>query len=297
MAKKSKPNKATTNVANEEYKLSPLEKKLLGYCKKHKPVLLYGEDKVSRKDLILNVHKENGGLDQNQEYYKDPQDKEIEFGKSTERTWYPVDLALYDNSEIFIYLTHSYARDKSSFIPLAQEERKTIYEEGFFYSCKGILFLDNLLCNDANKMIYHNLAPHIKDGDTSYKWLVIYTENLDGLSQHFKDQFELISLVGENVVKNDEKIRTKKTPPSKVDNLSKGKGFKIPREKFYNTLNETYTFCKKEETEKGEKWPGTKMAIKAQKILKSRYGEQYDTEFGKSYLENLFSKIKKGKLE
>jgi len=297
MAKQNKSKKTTTNTANEEHKLSPLEKKLLGYYDNHQPVLLFGEDKIERRDLILNVHKANGGLDQNQEYYKDPQNKELEFGKSTERTWDPVDLALFDSSEIFVYLTHSYACDPSVFIPLAQEEGKTTYEEGFFYSCKGLLFLDNLLCNDANKMIYHNLVPHIKNGDTSYKWLVIYTENLDGLSQHFKDQFELISLDGEKVAKKRGKLKNEKNIPSKTGNLSKGKGFKIPREKFYGTLNEVYAYCKKEEAENGERWPGTKMAIYAMNVLKRKYGEKYNANLKQSYLRNLFSKIKNGKLE
>ncbi len=56
-------------------------------------------------------------------------------------------------------------------------------------------------------------------------------------------------------------------------------------------------YCKKEESEKGEKWTGTKMAIYAKKILTSKYGKKYDTNLRESYLENLFSNIKNGKLK
>jgi DNA-binding winged helix-turn-helix (wHTH) protein len=200
MAKKSKPKKAATNATNEEHKLSPLEIKLLGYCKNHQPVLLFGEDKIRRRDLILNVHKANGGLDQNQEYYKDPQDKELEFGKSTERTWDHVNLPHFGSSEIYHYLTTIRASDKSEYSPHDFDEKKTPYKEGFFYCCKGLLFLDNLLCSDENKQLSYKLELHIKDQNTSFQWLVIYAEKLEGLSTKFRDQFELISLEGEKTV-------------------------------------------------------------------------------------------------
>jgi hypothetical protein len=294
MAKQNKSKKVTTNVANEEHKLSPIEKELLGYCKNHQPVLLYGEDKVGRKDLILNVHKANGGLDQSSEHGNP---STFVRGYSTERTWDHVNLALFDSRGIYAYLTNTYASNPLEYSPHDFDERKTSYDEGFFYCCKGLLFLDNLLCSDENKQLSHKLDAHIKDRNTSFQWLVIYAEKLDGLSQNFKEQFKLISLGVEKVAKNGEKLKPRKKSPSKTDNLSKGKGFKIPKDKFYNTLNEVYTYCKKEEAGKEEKWPGTKMAIYAMNLLKKKYGEKYDTDLKQSYLRNLFSKIKNGKLK
>jgi len=198
MVKLTKPKKIVTNTANNEHKLSPLEKELLGYYKDHQPVLLYGEDNVGRKNLILNVHKANGGLDQNQEYSKDSQ--EFEPGKSTERTCDYVNLALFDNSEIYHYLATTEASDPSEYSPQDFDEKKTPYDEGFLYCCKGLLFLDNLLCSDENKQLSYQLDVHINDRNTSFQWLVIYAEKLDGLSQCFMDQFKLIPLDGERTV-------------------------------------------------------------------------------------------------
>ncbi len=135
--------------------------------------------------------------------------------------------------------------------------------------------------------------------------------------EHFTETEEIIE--GENISKTNGrniktadkgkrqvgKIKTEKKLPSQVEakkgkpktgKLSKGKGFRIPKEKFYGTLKETYDRCKKEEAEKGEKWTGTKIAERAKRLLKSRYGDKYDADFERHYLENKISKIKQGKL-
>jgi len=197
MVKQSKPKKATTKKSRKNHKLSPIEKELLGHCKNQQPVLLYGDDKIGRKDLILNVHKANGGLDQSSEH-GDP--AEFVSGYSTERTWDHVNLALFDSREIFAYLVNTYASDPSEYSPHDFDEKKTPYDEGFLYCCKGLLFLDNLLYSDENKRLSHKLDTHIKNQNTSFQWLVIYAEKLEGLSQCFIEQFKLISLEGENTV-------------------------------------------------------------------------------------------------
>ena len=197
MVKQSKPKKATTKKSRKNHKLSPIEKELLGHCKNQQPVLLYGDDKIGRKDLILNVHKANGGLDQSSEH-GDP--AEFVSGYSTERTWDHVNLALFDCSGIYHYLTTTEASDPSEYSPHDFDEKKTPYDEGFLYCCKGLLFLDNLLYSDENKRLSHKLDTHIKDQNTSFQWLVIYAEKLDGLSQCFIEQFELVSLEDGNAV-------------------------------------------------------------------------------------------------
>ena len=54
--KKSKP-------ATEDQRLTFVEEKLLRCAKTKKPVLLYGKDAIGRKELVLKVDKENGGID------------------------------------------------------------------------------------------------------------------------------------------------------------------------------------------------------------------------------------------
>ncbi len=105
----------------------------------------------------------------------------------------------------------------------------------------------------------------------------------DEFKKEFPGEYEEIKV-------NDIRAKAKK------GRLSKGKGFKIPKEKFIGTLKETYNWCKKDEKENGEKWTGTKIAKRVQRLLKSRYGDEYDASFKLSYLENIISKIKQGKL-
>jgi DNA-binding winged helix-turn-helix (wHTH) protein len=64
--KRSNPSKKPAKSKDKDQKeLSPLEEKLLDCAKKGQPVLLYGKDTTAtgRKDLILKVHKANGGVD------------------------------------------------------------------------------------------------------------------------------------------------------------------------------------------------------------------------------------------
>ena len=121
-------------------KLSHIENELLEYAKKGQPVLLYGKDTIRRKDLILKIHKMNGGIDASFEYaffgdrmstekeigeieekfYEklqkegsiDTEEKIINFriefdrakqacAKSTKRTWDYVDFGDSDGKEIF----------------------------------------------------------------------------------------------------------------------------------------------------------------------------------------------------
>ncbi|MDP6923561.1 MAG: hypothetical protein QGI94_02100 [Candidatus Scalindua sp.] len=175
----------------EKQKLSSIESDLLECYKKHQPVLLYGEDKVGRKDLLLKIHKANGGLDQRQEFDKD--DGEFSFGRNTVRTWDYVNLAWHDSAYIYDILT--YEQDDPHWLG-----EMSYYDEGYFYACKGMLFLDNLLCNDENKLIYHKLATAIESGNACYNWLVVYTESLDGMSQYFKEQFKTIFLDSKEAV-------------------------------------------------------------------------------------------------
>jgi len=175
---------------------------------------------------------------------------------------------------------------------------------------KGTLFIDKLKCtrgNSEDDECYQELAekieslreiPHSQRG-----WLVFYTRYRSTFPPEFIEQFEpegLVSLDGEKTdsmpVVNTEKSKTK-IAVVKKGTLRKGRGYKIPKDKFHGTLKNIYTYCKKEEKEKREKWPGTKMAIYAKKHLKTKYGNKYDTDLGESYLENLFSKIKKGELK
>ena len=160
-------------------------------------MLLFGEDKIVRRDLILNVHKANGGLDQSSEH-GNPDG--FVSGRSTKRTWDHVNLTSLGSSEIYHYLTTTKASDKSEYSPHDFDEKKTPYKEGFLYCCKGLLFLDNLLCSDESKLLSYKLNTHIKDQNTSFQWLVIYAEKLEGLSPDFRDQFERISLNSEKTI-------------------------------------------------------------------------------------------------
>jgi len=66
----------------------------------------------------------------------------------------------------------------------------------------------------------------------------------------------------------------------------------MSEDKLISTLKETYEYCKKLEKEKGEKWPGTRIAKKVQNIIKSRY----DVDYKPRYLENLVSKLENGRI-
>jgi hypothetical protein len=90
---------------------------------------------------------------------------------------------------------------------------------------------------------------------------------------------------------------SKTTDKPKKGKLSKGKGYRIPKEIFYETLKKAYTYCKEKETKGGEKMSGVRIAKYAIKVLKLRFGDEYDADFDQGYLENLISKIKHGELE
>jgi hypothetical protein len=88
----------------------------------------------------------------------------------------------------------------------------------FLFDFRGVLFVDNLKCDNNNyKDIenYCNLAGEIKKGSVSVNWLVVYVHNRDNFPESFLKQFELIPLDGEEVVvelvrkKTDSKIRLK----------------------------------------------------------------------------------------
>ena len=185
MAKRSKPRKVvTTNIAKGKHKLSPIEKELLECCKNHQPVLLCGNDEIDRKDLLQNVHK------------------------STKLTWDHVNLAWDDTSYIYNSLAYQFQGNPLEATPSDYlDDTISPHDEGYFYCCTGILFLDNLLCNAENRSVYHRLAAHIEDGNTSYKWLVVYAEKLEGLPQYFREQFKLIYLDGNKAgkLKRDKK--------------------------------------------------------------------------------------------
>ena len=178
MAKQSKPKKTTAKKSRKKLKLSPIENELLGYCKDHQPVLLYGDDKIGREDLLRSIHK------------------------STERACKRINLAFFDSSQIYKLLAFQYRGNPIEATPFDYLDEDIFpYEEGCFYCCDGILFLDNLECNEENKSIYHELAAHIHEGHTSYKWLVVYTTNKpDDLPLYFRKQFELVPLDGEKAI-------------------------------------------------------------------------------------------------
>lgn len=165
--------------------------------------------------------------------------------------------------------------------------RHYIYVYLFFMKiCKVLSLID--ISNDNNEVWLGYTTMLMKSFSRHKPDLIMATlkngERVKQLPKPFANLFEIISLDG------GEKKRVKS------GTLSKGKGFKIPKEKFIGTLKETYNWCKKEEAEKGEKWTGTKIATRAKRILKTKYEDNYDADFKVRYLANIISKIKKGEL-
>jgi hypothetical protein len=67
----------------------------------------------------------------------------------------------------------------------------------YLFDFKGVLFVDNLKCdNKNNKDIenYCNLTEAIKKENVSVNWLVVYVHNRDNFPEPFLSQFKLISL-------------------------------------------------------------------------------------------------------
>ena len=196
MAKQSLSKKATAKKPRKNHKLSPMEKELLACCKDHQPVLLYGDDKIGREDLLRSIHK------------------------SAELTLKRINLAFFDSSLIYNLLAYQYRENPIEATPSDYLDEDIFpYNEGCFYCCDGILFLDNLECNEENKSIYHKLAAHIQEGNTRYKWLVVYTHRPGDLPSYLKEQFKLISLDSEEAVSVSDQKKVDESKEQKVKSL------------------------------------------------------------------------------
>ena len=120
--------------------------------------------------------------------------------ESTEKTW------LYHNCEYAnsVYKNLTARGDWHHF-----EMKGDPHNEGsniagrYLYDFKGSLFLDNLKFNASNNrdiQHYCKFGMEIRDKNLSVNWLVAYVHSLDGFPEIFLNQFEPISLDGENAV-------------------------------------------------------------------------------------------------
>ena len=264
MDKRSKPRGAvTTNIAKGKHKLSPIEKELLECCKNHQPVLLYGDDEIGRNNLLQNVHK------------------------STELTVKRVNLAGFGSSKIYNLLAYQFQGDPREATPSDYlDEIIFPYGEGCFYCCTGLLFLDNLICNDEYYPIYHKLAAHIHEGCTSYKWLVAYTDNPDCLPPYFKEQFKLVSIDGKNATKRGGKLRR-----------GEKKCF-VDKNKLIRYMKQQLEYLK---SDRGGGLSGGQLVKKMQKDIDLRYKEvlvckDKDNLYAESTVSKMISEINTGKI-
>ena len=164
--------------------------KLLECYQEGEPVLLYGKDNIGRKDLILQIHKIVGGIDEEKENFindgKFKSVKELEnrikelhadkkfpewsellarYWQSTIRTFKYVDMGEMNGEEVFVTLMYDAEIVKEfheHYTKKEIEEMDYINEltlrnggippsfKGHFFACKGLLFLDNLRCNSKN---------------------------------------------------------------------------------------------------------------------------------------------------
>ena len=72
-----------------------------------------------------------------------------------------------------------------------------IYGSNLF-GYKGTLFVDNLKCSNSEDVLYYyKLAGDIRNNKISVNWLVVYVHNRDNFPRPFLNQFESVSLDGE----------------------------------------------------------------------------------------------------
>lgn len=214
--KQTKPSKSTTT----NQKLSPIEKELLECAKQCQPVLLFGEDSIGRKDLIVKIHEMNGGIDKtaekfyrvgngeklfpyNKEKFEPLQKKDEKITyclSSTPETRQDIDCRSMSGEEVYKKLVSSEIKQNDMYVYMGKVPK------GLLFAYKGSIFLNNLKCkNDKDDDYYSRLSKIIEEGktkkyvenNTTYTWLVVYADKPNNFPNDFLEQFVPISLHGE----------------------------------------------------------------------------------------------------
>lgn len=239
--------------------LTPIEEKLLDCAKNGIPVLLYGKDTIGRKELVLKVHKLNDGIDSDVEYFNDsgefvPEEEYVRsianfmistgknklktyHSRSTQRTWDYINCAGMTAKEVYHELAES-TRIKRKFddYEATAFERKlqsigiskdNNYVPGILFGCNGMLFLDNLACNDKNDSIYYDKIARVLENKgvdckvATFEWLVVCASNPESLPRYFKEQFKEVNLEPESIPEKQEQSNGQGIPESIPQTQSK----------------------------------------------------------------------------
>ena len=122
--------------------LMSIENQLLKCAKSGKPVLLYGDDTIGREELICKIHKQNGGIDAEVEYF--------------------------------------FFKDKPSTIKEFENMYKKLRENDNPYDVSYQMDLDELKrrCSQSTKRTFHYIDSATMDGNEIYERLVTDTEKL-----------------------------------------------------------------------------------------------------------------------
>jgi DNA-binding winged helix-turn-helix (wHTH) protein len=216
----------------------PIVIELLALKKAGLPVLLYGRDDCGRVDLIRIVHLLSGGIDGSWQYQgcdeniKTNDDLESEIRKAnnnqdyeklkklfldckdTIKTFKHVDCNFQSGKDVYDELSRFEYRwsDDTGIIssnldvsPMDESQEVQFINEMYMESDtkeliwrKGLLFLDNLVCEDRHDKDYMDLAKNVEKRrfcDAGHgNWLVAYAYKYENFPRYFLDQFELVSL-------------------------------------------------------------------------------------------------------
>ncbi|MCP4254047.1 MAG: hypothetical protein GY775_11685 [Candidatus Scalindua sp.] len=178
-----------------------IESEIVKCFEDRKPALLYGNDTINRRKLILDIHKDNGGLDTAWEYVGTGQklksltvgfeeiskavesedykriDKILGDYKNTSKAWMYFNCAPYDSRLIFTSLTHTTVYKNriqvideirkniqtNNNVFLGIEPRQGCYVYNGLIKRRGTFFIDNLYCHtDEDKQYFEKLSPYIE---------------------------------------------------------------------------------------------------------------------------------------
>ncbi len=108
--------------------------------------------------------------------------------------------------------------------------------------------------------------------------VILNTKQIDRLPDDFLQMFEVINIRPLKQKRKDV-LQNSLKGKRNTKGLGRGKRSRIPNKEFVDTLKEVYRYCKRRETEKGERLPGTKIAIYAMRHLKKKYGDTHNAAF------------------